>query len=1119
MARIITIILLTFVVSISFAQQYTPMTAAGYQMKRLKVDSTLHIPSFCGVPTTRNSTAKEGAIALDTCADIFYMWNHNNGWTSIEGGMVIDTAAISAAIALRVKYTDTSGMLQPYLRKIDTTNKWVQSVTKLNDSTIRVVKNAITTDLIIRGNGVKYSDTAAMLSPYLKKVDTATLSNRINLKLNLSDTATMLSKYLRKTDTASLSNRINLKLNLSDTATMLSKYLRKTDTASLSNRINLKLNISDTSAMLSKYLRKTDTASLSARINTKLAIADTVNKWVQDVTKLNDSTIRVRKNNTNTDIILPKGTGGSSTFTSPNLQQVLDSGNIADKRILLVNPFDTSFANIEINPTNFNLSQEAPFINLHIGNAGFAPIESFLKLGLGDDVSNSKPYINALNNDAGGNESFFKINSDTLSLRNTTNYNVTNIVMSGTSGNYHMPTSNSPQINDTLATLQDVRANGSSTFTSPNLQQVLDSGNSAIDKPIILQNGFAPPDFYTKIQASGTGGGDNKAFENNIGTPADGYYANISLGIDYTFGTKPYIQGLTYNNNYPFRLTGDLLTFGNTIYSDNYLKLSNENSVKLSLPETNIERTLALSVNGNLADSTGNITITGSGSVTSVATGYGLSGGPITTSGTLIADTSISGLSGKYVRIIDTANRWVNNISRTLGKDSIIFNIGSTRYAIKDSVGTNPAPVGYYGAFQDTTIQVAAAINTPYAMKLGVTDLSNAVTIVSDGSNLTRITIANTGVYNIQFSAQFDRTNSGTDVVDIWLRKNGVNVAGSGGKLVLTGGVVASAIIATWNYVLDVTAGDYYQLMWSTPDTHVRLLYETAQTSPFVHPLIPSLILTVTQQSGIMAGTGITAINSLTGAAQTMVVGTDSSDFKIASTGTSHTFNLPTASATKRGALSSADWSTFNGKIGAADTSVFLRKTDSSTYYTKYRSDTSRTNIYGAISNKLNISDTSVFQRKSISAYTFMGNNTASAANATPLVYKDAGEQAYTGTITWTFTGSAPSGTTTLYYRWSQIGKTVNYNFYFYYATASVLATAVTFDLPTDMPIPQSPTGNIGTGSFLYKSNNTTQQTQISIAPNGNGGLRKSATGYEWALTLTNPTIRFVEVTGTYFVN
>jgi len=247
----------------------------------------------------------------------------------------------------------------------------------------------------------------------------------------------------------------------------------------------------------------------------------------------------------------------------------------------------------------------------------------------------------------------------------------------------------------------------------------------------------------------------------------------------------------------------------------------------------------------------------------------------------------------------------------------VVQSTGSNWVIISSNTLGAITPSGYYGAFQDNTIQTAAAINTPYAMRFGITDLSNTITIVSDGSYLTRITIANTGVYNIQFSAQFDRTNSGTDTVDIWLRKNGVDVPGSGGKIVLTGGVIASAIIAAWNYVLDVVAGDYYQIMWSTPDTHVRLLYEAAQTTPFTHPLIPSTILTVTQQAGIMAGTGITALNGLSADVQLLSVGTSGTDFNISSATSTHTFNLPTASATNRGALSSANWSTFNGKQNA----------------------------------------------------------------------------------------------------------------------------------------------------------------------------------------------------------
>ena len=212
----------------------------------------------------------------------------------------------------------------------------------------------------------------------------------------------------------------------------------------------------------------------------------------------------------------------------------------------------------------------------------------------------------------------------------------------------------------------------------------------------------------------------------------------------------------------------------------------------------------------------------------------------------------------------------VDTIFRTLGKDSIFYKKNNITYAIKDSVGTNPAPVGYYGAFQDTTTQTAVSINTAYGVKLGVTDLSNGVTI----SNNTRIKIANAGIYNIQFSLQLEKTGSGNMIADIWLRKNGVNLAGTTGKVVLTGSANASPVIAAWNYVIAVASGDSLELMWATSNDNV-VIKATAATSP--HPSIPSAILTVTQQSGIMAGTGISPLdtaNMLSNYARTNLVNT-----------------------------------------------------------------------------------------------------------------------------------------------------------------------------------------------------------------------------------------------------
>jgi hypothetical protein len=113
--------------------------------------------------------------------------------------------------------------------------------------------NAVNAGLALK---VNISDTASMLTPYLRKVDTASLSNRINLKLNISDTASMLSPYAR---TNVLNAELALKVNISDTASMLSPYAR---TNAVNAGLALKVNISDTSSMLSPYLRKVDTTAM-----------------------------------------------------------------------------------------------------------------------------------------------------------------------------------------------------------------------------------------------------------------------------------------------------------------------------------------------------------------------------------------------------------------------------------------------------------------------------------------------------------------------------------------------------------------------------------------------------------------------------------------------------------------------------------------------------------------------------------------------------------------------------------------------------------------------------------------------------------------------------------------
>ena len=143
-----------------------------------------------------------------------------------------------------------------------------------------------------------------------------------------------------------------------------------------------------------------------------------------------------------------------------------------------------------------------------------------------------------------------------------------------------------------------------------------------------------------------------------------------------------------------------------------------------------------------------------------------------------------------------------------------------------------------YGSFYDTTTQTAAAINTAYAMTFNTVDLSVGVT---RGTPTSRIYVDTLNVYNVQFSAQVDKTSGGVGFVWIWLRKNGVNVPDSAGQIRIQGN--NAEVLAAWNYIIQLNAGDYIELMWEVDNTSVILLAEAASA---VHPSIPSIILTVT---------------------------------------------------------------------------------------------------------------------------------------------------------------------------------------------------------------------------------------------------------------------------------
>ena len=141
---------------------------------------------------------------------------------------------------------------------------------------------------------------------------------------------------------------------------------------------------------------------------------------------------------------------------------------------------------------------------------------------------------------------------------------------------------------------------------------------------------------------------------------------------------------------------------------------------------------------------------------------------------------------------------------------------------------------------------MATLVNTGYAIKLRQVDIASRGTKIISNE---RITFDYPGIYSITFSIQFSNTDSAIHDINVWLRKNGVDVPASDSRFSITAkhGSLDGNVIGTVNFVLNLTTNDYLELMWSTGNVETYIHAEAAQTSPFAHPSIPGIICTVVQ--------------------------------------------------------------------------------------------------------------------------------------------------------------------------------------------------------------------------------------------------------------------------------
>jgi hypothetical protein len=198
-------------------------------------------------------------------------------------------------------------------------------------------------------------------------------------------------------------------------------------------------------------------------------------------------------------------------------------------------------------------------------------------------------------------------------------------------------------------------------------------------------------------------------------------------------------------------------------------------------------------------------------------------------------------VNGTYIKVDDANSRIeLSKGIYTGGSEGTIGDVLVSQGAGFAAQWTAPS-IAAHGLFYDITTQPTAG-SVEELMEFGNTSISSDVSIVNNGlGNPTEITVAQTGVYNIQFSAQLTKTGGTAADVNIYIKKNGTAVSFSNTILTLANNNHFS--VAAWNFFVQLNAGEYAEIAWYTTNSDVTL-----EATPIVSPPvsgIPSVILTV----------------------------------------------------------------------------------------------------------------------------------------------------------------------------------------------------------------------------------------------------------------------------------
>ena len=150
--------------------------------------------------------------------------------------------------------------------------------------------------------------------------------------------------------------------------------------------------------------------------------------------------------------------------------------------------------------------------------------------------------------------------------------------------------------------------------------------------------------------------------------------------------------------------------------------------------------------------------------------------------------------------------------------------------------GSRPSTLGQFISMSNQTVTAA---DTPTVLTFDSAPIQSGISYTSGNSE---IVFDYGGKYKVDVSVQFDKSGGSTDIVDMWLRVNGNDLADSASQTVVVG--TNGEVVLTVPFILAFGAGDKLEVVIASPDSTMTATSFPAQTTPYNRPGIPSIILT-----------------------------------------------------------------------------------------------------------------------------------------------------------------------------------------------------------------------------------------------------------------------------------